>query len=238
MYEYDIRVGYSMSDSKGRMTVPAIIDSFQDCSCFHSDDLGVGFSYLRPKDLVWVINYWELDILRFPLYGERLTVGTYPYELKSFFGYRNFYLKSDNEYIIKANSLWTLMDWTHMRPAKVTPEMTDAYESAEKLDMNYGSRKIALPSDEAVDITHAEPIEIGLQHLDSNGHVNNGQYIRLAFGTLTDIGNISRMRVEYRKQAHAGDIIHPVIYRSNNICTISLNSDDDTAYCVTELTYR
>ena len=238
MYEYDFRVSLSQSDDRHMMAVTSIIDVFQDCSCFHSDDIGVGFDYLRPKNLVWVINYWELDILRTPDYGEKLTVGTFSYDFKGFLGYRNFYLRSGDEYLVKANSMWTLMDWNNMRPTKVTPEMTAAYINEEKLNMSYNSRKITLPEGDSVDITHSDGIVIMRHHLDCNGHVNNGQYVKLAFGALDNISDIAHMRVEYRSQAHLGDRIDPVIYHQDNTYTVCLNKEDGSAYCVTEFTCR
>ncbi len=238
MYSYDMRVGFSQSDNSRRMTIPAIIDVFQDCSCFHSDDLGVGFDYLIPKDLVWIINYWEVEILHRPRYGQKLKVGTYPYDFRGFFGYRNFCLKVVNEdgsvgeSIVKANSLWLLMDWVNMRPAKVTEEMKNAYVTEEKMDMTYSPRKISIPD------VPAEPLErvvVGTHHLDSNGHVNNGQYIKIAMGSLTDKDDYKRLRVEYREQAHLGDMIQPRLYRDGDISVIVLTGEGGNIYTVVEL---
>ena len=238
MYEYDFRVGFSQSDNDQKMTVTSIIDMFQDCSCFHSDDLGIGFDYLRPRNLVWIINYWELEFNRFPRYGEKLTVGTFPYDFKGFFGYRNFYLRSNDEYIVKANSLWTLMDWSNMLPSRATSEMIQGYELGSRLDMTYGSRKIALPDTSEVDITKPDPVRISRHNLDSNGHVNNGQYVKIAYGYTKEDRDISHMRVEYRKQAHLGDMIYPVVYSGNDTVTVSLEDGAGEPYCIMELTYR
>ncbi|MCR5398280.1 MAG: acyl-[acyl-carrier-protein] thioesterase [Lachnospiraceae bacterium] len=238
MYEYDIRVGYSQSDDRRIMTVPAVIDAFQDCSCFHSDDVGVGFDYLLPKHLVWVINYWELEFDRMPVYGQRLTVGTYPYGFKGYFGERNFYLKDEKGYLIKANSFWTLMDWENMRPSKITPEMVSAYTIGEKLDMSYNSRKISLPEDSSVNITNPTGTVISHTHLDSNGHVNNGQYIKLAYDAAAlagDLPDIRLLRAVYKKQAHLGDMICPVIYRDSDRLTIALNDTEGDPYCIVSL---
>ena len=66
MYSFDMKVGFSHSDVNHRMTIPAIIDAYQDVSCFHSEELGVGFFYLEPRKLVWVLNYWEVEFIRMP----------------------------------------------------------------------------------------------------------------------------------------------------------------------------
>ncbi len=239
MYSYDFRVGFSQSDDSRLMTVPAIIDMFQDCSCFHSDDLGVGFDYLIPIEMVWIINYWEVEIIRRPKYGERLLVGTFPYDFKGFFGYRNFCLQEINddgtpgEAIVKANSLWLLMDWANMRPAKVTDKMKTAYVLEEKLDMTYSPRKITVPD---VPAEQLERVTVGRHHLDGNGHVNNGQYIKIAMGSLTSKDDYKRLRVEYREQAHLGDIIQPMLYRDGDTSVIVLTGETGNIYTIVELT--
>ena len=238
MYSYDIRVGFSQSDDSRKMTIPAIIDVFQDCSCFHSDDLDVGFDYLIPKNLAWIINYWEVEIIRRPKYGERLTVGTYPYDFKGFFGYRNFCLQeitpegTPGDYLVKANSLWLLMDWANMHPAKVTDEMKDAYVLGEKMDMTYSPRKIKIPDIQGEPL---ESVSVGRHHLDSNGHVNNGQYIKIAMASLTSKDDYHRLRVEYRDQAHLGDVIQPMLYTEGGTKVIVLKGQDGNIYTVVEL---
>ena len=47
MYEFDSRVRYSEVDHHGTMTVPALINYFQDCSTFQSEDLGIGTTVLK-----------------------------------------------------------------------------------------------------------------------------------------------------------------------------------------------
>ena len=47
MYEYDSRVRLSEVDQHQRMTLNAVLNYFQDCSSFHSEDLGVGIEYLN-----------------------------------------------------------------------------------------------------------------------------------------------------------------------------------------------
>ncbi len=240
MYSYDLRVGFSQSDDSRRMTIPAMIDVFQDCSCFHSDDLGVGFDYLIPIDLVWIINYWEIEILRRPKYGERLMAGTFPYDFKGFFGYRNFCLReydkdgNPGEQIVKANSLWLLMDWKNMRPAKVTEAMKNAYELEPRLDMTYGSRKINIPD---VPGEQLESVTVGRQHLDSNGHVNNGQYVKIAMASLTYPDDLKGFRAEYREQAHLGDVITPVLYKTDSEMVVALTGESGNTYMITELRF-
>ena len=238
MYEYNTRVGFSQCDVNVTLTITSLIDLFQDCSTFQSEDLGVGFKYLQKDNLVWVINYWEIQIEKLPKLCDTVTIGTAPYEFKSFLGFRNFWMKDDKgEYLVKANSVWSLINILETKPVKATDDLRQAYVLDEKLDMEYNSRKVSIPEGEDVTVIEREPIHIQLHHLDSNHHVNNGQYVKLAITAmeLDDNTEIKRMRVDYRKQAVLGDIIYPVVYKKDGVWVTALNDEEGNPYSVTEI---
>ena len=100
--------------------------------------------------------------------------------------------------------------------------------------MTYSSRKVLIPD---VPGEHLETVTVGRHHLDSNGHVNNGQYIKIAMGSLTYPDNLTRLRAEYREQAHLGDEITPILYRTGSSMVIELTGRAGNTYTVIELKY-
>ena len=93
MYEFKSRVRYSEIDHRGTLTLPALINYFQDCSTFHSETVGLGMDHLRQKKKAWVLSYWQIIAERYPKLSEKITVGTFATEFKGLFGNRNFYMK-------------------------------------------------------------------------------------------------------------------------------------------------
>lgn len=238
MYEYDKRIGFSECDTNKKFTVTALIDAFQDCSTFQSEDAGAGFDALEPMHLVWVINYWELQILSLPKLCDHVTVGTFPYSFKSCFGLRNFYLKDDKgDYLVKANSMWTLIDSVTVKPVKAPDFVKNAYDVEQKLDMPYTSRKVLIPEGEEVSVHEREPVRIQEYHLDSNHHMNNGQYVKLAMSGLP-AGEITGLRIDYRRQAMLGDTIYPVVYEKGNERVVALYDDRKSPFSVSQYIYR
>ena len=236
MYGYESRIGFSHCDATKKLELTGLIDMMQDCSTFHSEDLGVGFDELEKRDFGWVINYWEIDIYRLPRMCERVTVGTFPHEVKGYFAYRNFCVKKDGEFLVKANTMWTFLNMKTGTPARIPEDIRTAYTLEEKLDMDYGPRNVDIP--EGCEHYEGEPIRVMPHHLDGNKHVNNGQYVKLGLAAIedeTDISKCKRFRIDYRKQAKLGDTIIPVIYRGETI-TIALNNEDGEAYSVMEIT--
>ena len=77
MYTFDSRIRYSEIDRSGRLSIPAVVDYFQDCSAFQSEELGVGVEYLANKKRAWILNSWQIVLERRPEECEKITVGTW-----------------------------------------------------------------------------------------------------------------------------------------------------------------
>lgn len=238
MYTFDSRIRYSEVGQDSRLTTEALIDYFQDCSGFQSEDLEIGVEYLREHGIAWVVNYWQIELFRNPSLGELVQVGTAPYAFMHFMGMRNFAMKAaDGEMLACANSVWSLIDLAKGLPVEVPAIMKERYALEEKLDMEYLPRKIKVPGENGAE---REKITVASYHLDTNHHVNNGQYVRMAMGALPEQAAgqekaLRRLRVEYRKQALLGDVVTPVCWEKEDMITVALNASDSKPYAVVEM---
>lgn len=232
MYKFESRIRYSEVDSEGKLSLESLLDYFQDCSTFQSEDLGIGIEYLKERNMAWILSSWQIVAERYPKLGENVSIATIPYEIKNFIGYRNFLMETESgERLAYANTMWMLMDMEKMKPVRVWPEMLEAYELGERLEMDYAPRRIRILDKEGAE---QEPIEIKNHHLDTNHHVNNGQYVRIAMEYLPEGYEIRQMRAEYKKQALLGDRMHPMVYEGDEVTVVSLNSEEGQPYCVIE----
>lgn len=208
MYSFSSRVRYSETDDSGRLTIPALINYFQDCSTFHSEEVGQGMEVLREREKAWIIIYWQIEIERLPKLAEEIIVSTMATGTKGLCAKRNFLMRDkEGTLLARADSAWVLMDTTRMRPTKLTKDMIEPYKKEEPLLMEEMDRKIPLPEKMAV----CPKIKVGKEHIDTNGHVNNCQYIRMAFHLLEKEVHPTKLRVEYVKSAMEGDWIIPKI---------------------------
>ncbi len=228
-YEFESRVRYSEVGVDKKLTLCSVVDYFQDCAIFHAEASGNQVDYMGKIGMAWLVLSWQIEVLRLPELGEKIYAQTWAYGFKAFYGYRNCaLLDADRSYLAKANSIWVLIDMKTGHPAKATPEIYDGYAIEPKLDMQYSSRKILLPDESE----KQEPITVGLQHLDTNRHVNNGQYIHMAEEYLPKDFETKRLCVEYRQQAHLNDTIVPCVYRDDNAVTVGLCSPEGKPYAV------
>ena len=133
-----------------------------------------------------------------------------------------------------ANSLWTLLNFDTMKPVMPTKEHLAPYVVETKLDMEYAGRKI-LVGDNGV---RFEPMIVRKQHLDSNNHVNNGQYINIASDFLPEGFDIYQIRAEYKKQAHLNDVFVPYVVIEEDKVIVSLQDESGAAYMNAEFSAR
>ncbi len=233
MYTFNGRVRYSEVGEDGCMSLHALLDYFQDCTTFQSEDVGLGISYMKEISQVWLLSAWQICVERYPAFGENIVIGTIPYEFRGFMGLRNFLmLTEEGETLAYANSVWTLMDTEKRLPVKPNKEMLEGYVLEEKYPMAYAPRKIAVPAGGQA----MEPFAVKPHHLDTNHHVNNGQYVRMAMDCIPVDFKIGQLRVEYKGQAVLGDEIHPVLAAGEDgrLYTVSLNREDGSPFCVAE----
>lgn len=237
MYTFDSRIRYSECDHEGQLTLNGLLNYFQDCSTFQSEDLGAGVAHLKEQHLVWVLSYWQIEVERYPKLCEQVTVGTFPYEFKSFLGRRNFWMESQGQMIARADSLWSLLNTETMKPTQAPEDLVGRYETRPKLEMEYGSRKITVPEGGV----EGTPLTVCRHHLDTNHHVNNGQYITIALSYLPEelsAGGIRRLRAEYRRQAFLNEVFYPYIVKNGNTVIISLRDEEGKPYTNVEFTYE
>ena len=231
MYAFDSRIRYSETDSEGYLTLDALLNYFQDCSTFHSEDVGLGIGYMKEIGQVWVLSSWQIVVNRYPGLGETIVASTAPYGFKGFLGMRNFTLKTeDGELLSYANSIWTNIDTETGLPARLTDEDIRGYELDEKLEMDYAPRKIALPEG----MEAQEPFAIQKHHLDTHHHVNNCQYIRMGADYLPEGFEIRQMRAEYKKQALLGDVFYPAVKLEMRKVTVALSTENGEPYAIVE----
>ena len=230
-YTFDSRIRYSEIDSEGVLSLTALLNYFQDASTFHSEDLGLGVDYNKEQKLAWVLNSWQIVVERYPKLGERVTIGTMPYGFKAFTGLRNFYLLDEKgEYLAKANTLWSLLSTETGRPSLPNEAMLTGYVTEEPLDMEYAPRKINVPEGG----TGMEAIVVKKHHLDTNHHVNNGQYVSIVMEYLPEKFVITQMRAEYKKQAFMDDVMYPHVVEIEGGYVITLLDEENKPYVIVE----
>ena len=231
IYTTENRIRFSEIDHTKKITIPGIINYFQDCSIYHSEEVGLGFEYLEEHKRAWILSSWLIDIHRYPVMGENIRVSTWATEFKGIFGNRNFCMWDEaGEITACANSLWVYMDIEKGRPTKPNQMEMDAYGTSEPLEMEAVSRKIELPEK----MKELASFPVKRYHIDTNEHVNNCQYVQMAQEALDREMPVKRVRAEYKKSAVYKDIIVPKVGIEADRTVVELCDEAGKAYAVVE----
>lgn len=231
--EYTIRsrVRFSEIDHTRKITIPGIINYFQDCSIFQSEEIGYGLEYLNKRKKAWMLSAWQIVINRYPQMGEEITVSTWACGFKGICGDRNFCMRDEaGEITACANSLWVYMDLQKGRPAKPGADEMEAYGVSKPLGMECAPRKIDIPEK----MTELQPFPVRRYHIDTNQHVNNCQYVQMAKEVYEGEEPIKQVRAEYKKSAVYNDMIMPRTGREDNRTVVELCSVKGQTFATVE----
>lgn len=202
IYEYTARIRYDEVDANGYLTTGAMINLFQNCSTFQSEDLGIGVEYLKEKHRAWVISSWNIHIDKLPFLGANVTVQTWSYGVKKALGFRNYrILAEDGSTLCYADSKWVYVDLRDLSFVPCTDMEAELYGVSPKLEMPVNHRKVVLPES----MTEAGTMEVPRYFIDTNMHMNNGKYLLVAAGYVPDDFAVGNVMADFKKSAMLGD---------------------------------
>ncbi|MDO4961553.1 MAG: thioesterase [Eubacteriales bacterium] len=259
MYEFTTRTRYSELDENGNMKLLSLLNYLQDTIEFNGIEIGMTTAVYKELHRAWFITAWDIYISSRPSDIIDIIGGTSPHNTKGFFANRNFWLRyggeaapDDSNFIIKADSLWFLVNTDTLQPVRISGDDLKPYgELKNVLDLSIKSRKVAVKPDAAAgeELNEIAVMPVRREMIDSNHHVNNIRYIAAAFDALIDSGTApadffpSHIRAEYRQAARLGDtFVISCIRRtsaeadpSRITYLLELKGIDDTVYCHVEL---
>ncbi len=234
-YQFQGKVRYSECNEQGSLSLLAMMNYLQDCCTLHSESVGCSVEKSMQEKRGWILTSWNIEIEKMPVLGQELIVETWPYQFDRLYGYRNTVIKTtEGELLVKTDSHWVFFDATSGRPMRLTEEITGPFQKdvEEKLPMKEVSRKIQQPD---VYTENVHPYLVKKSDLDTNRHVNNANYIRIAEDVLEKSFPVKHIRVEYNHAALLGNQIYPMVYREEQRTVVSLQDEQGKPYAVVEL---
>ena len=235
MYRLKSKVRYSEAIAGSKLSYHALFNYLQDTSTLHSEELGETGADLLKEDMAWILSFWQVCIDKRPMLSDDITVSTWPYSTRGLFGLRNFQVEDANaEQIIKANSIWVLIQASTGRPIRIPDSVSAHYPDEPKLDMDYCDRKIIVPEE----YEEQESIVVPQYFIDTNNHVNNAKYIMLAEQYLPEDFDAKEIRVEYKLAAVLGDLIVPRVTVRDNEVIVALVTSGGQSYATIQFIGR
>lgn len=197
----------SMCDQNSVMSIPAILDMFQDMAGIHADSVGIGALELEEKGLFWIVSKIRLKINRRPQVEEILDSVTWIQPPDRVSCERDWAMMQDGEQLAYVRSIWAALKRSDFRPG----HMADFYPDSDfsiappdnrpftRMGKNFdGSELLGEYRIRSVDI-------------DRGGHMNNVNYVRAMLGCFTcaqlEEMDIKELDMQFLLQCYEGDTI-------------------------------
>ena len=169
-------------DFRAKALPLSLLNYLQDAAGEHAALLGFSVLDLLKRDLTWLLSRYHVRILRYPSFGETVTITTWPSGRQGIFALRDFEIAdADGRAIGAATSSWVLWNPKSRQPARLEENLPDRVA----LD------KRAVP-DDFPPLPACPPggrelgFRVEMQDIDFNNHVNHPVYIQWALETAPE----------------------------------------------------
>lgn len=203
------RVRVSEIDAFKQATLPALINLMQEVAWNNSANLKYSVYDLMQHGVTWVVYRMQVHIYRYPSQQELLSVRSWPSGMDRLYTYRDYDIKDEaGEVIVRATSAWLVMDIKKRELVSVPGfirEGLDFSQDYERLELDRTKLKPVSSSQSNYQT------EVGLFHMDVNGHVNNAYYFQWLLETvrnkLTEGNRVNYIDIMFKGESKVRDII-------------------------------
>ena len=243
MHERSFDLRYYEMDRHGEAT-PVTLSSLLEESAFtHCEAAGWDVYRLVAAGYGWILLRGCLDMRRYPAYRESFRVETWLSAARRFYGTREYRVVSaSGEELGYARSLWVFYSLERQRPVPILDEILRAWapngvqagplrldEVEGPPDPRIGSEppagleatalraagadKTAAPATR-FDALRERSFDVRLSEIDTNGHVNNVNYLAWALEAVDartmDERFLARVSGQYKHEVTFGSTVRPV----------------------------
>ena len=228
MYEMKTEIPFTKTGADQRLKLHEAVGMMMDCSQFQEYQEKKFCDYLRTNDIAIFLFSMQLDILRRPLFREKVTTAVKIYGCKSIYGLRRLTMRDESGALCMiSNATGAFFDIRQGKALKIDPaDFGITYDEAEPMECL--PRKIPIPAGEGIT---EHQFYVTRSALDPNGHLTSAMYFAIAEDALpTDI-HFDRVRMEFKKQIKPGQTISPVRFGTADGKTVVDLRDEEGISC-------
>lgn len=229
------KIDYFQTATDGRIKLDALVRILQNAALDHVHEADRDARVIIAAGYAWILNKVILDIARYPVYGETVTVNTWHRGTKGFKSYREYEILAGNQRVATAASSWLFLDLARRKVVKV-PKETDALYGvvptmALDRDIEAWKPDKNLVPDESMEIITRR------SDYDMLGHVNNAVYFdyldTLLGNQVGDNFGVRTVAIQYNREIgrHLKRIQAGLTRRENGACAYTIFDDSGVYAC-------
>ena len=203
MYRILYQILSSDTDANRTLRLSRLFTLLQEASIAHTTLLGMGRERTLDRGLLWIVTLQRAQILRLPVYDERIVLKSWPGKTMHLLFPRYYRIEDEQGHaLVAASALWALMDERTRRV--VFPE-----QHGIRIRGVHTGKEIPLPVPPKMPpLLETEPFTVPYSYVDFNGHMNNTRYFDLAEDTIPAAAAGRALRtvlIEYVNEARCGE---------------------------------
>ena len=237
IFEQEWQVRIAEVDTKLKMKLTGVLESFQETATLQFEELGFGIKNRSSDSVAVIILNSKLNMMKMPKWNETVTIRTWCNEINRIYCYRNYeILNSNNKVIGTGWNKAVLLDLENRKIKRLDEKIKEDIKLEDKFVYKNDWKEIEIPE--------IEPREsyqiIRNRDIDINGHVNNVSFIEIALNALTKqeykAFNKKNLEVCYKKECKNQERVKCVLYEQNNQCVIVIKDEtQDITYAIIKL---
>ena len=175
--EYDfqlpVQVRYDECGAQGVVRLSCVANWFQEAAGFNADTLGFGNAALGSKTLTWILTRTCLRISRLPVFGEKITIRTWP-SRRERLACRGYEISDQQGAVcLEAVGEWAVLDLPSRHIVPFPDVLVSRYPANPEPSLSFPGRVV--PKLREAELSF--PLLVRHDDLDINGHVNNAHYL-------------------------------------------------------------
>ena len=239
-FEQNFKIGIREIGLKNEITNYGILSFLEDIATNHSDTVGYGVKDIPIRKGAWLLMDWELEVKSRPAFNENLIINTSVVSLEkpSFHCYRNFEVYDQNNNLVAtATSKWIFFNFKVNKITKLNYEIMDLFKPEGNV---LESEKKLVKLKEPNSYKSVLEYQVKRADIDVNKHVNNLNYLKLAYEALPEdvyFGDeLNNLRITYKNQIKLGDRVKCFYSKEGNKHCVTIKSEDEkTLHAIVEL---
>ncbi len=229
MFEKQFELRYFEMNKFGEASPVTMLTLLEEIASDHCTFINHGLFDLYAQDIGWLLLAGYMQIKRYPVYKEKITIRTWISELTTTRGYRENIIYDEQHRIIgSAKGLWVFYNIKKRRPVKIFNDIHEKWPKyARESDYNI-DKKINLIETSK----HQKKFQVYNYDMDANNHVNNLRYLQWTLETIPE-----EIEQNYFLQSIDGRFIKEAYYGDEiESCTEPGNEENCFNHTINDLT--
>jgi len=225
----------------GEASSTTILTLLEETAADHCYSINHSLYDLEKQNIGWVLLSGYLEMDRYPVYKERITIRTWLSSYSTIKGIRENIIYNEQGSIIgRAKGLWVFFDINRRRPIQISDAIKEKWSYFKEECINHDiTKKI-----EAIDSSnHIKEFKVNRFDVDTNQHVNNIRYLQWLIESISEdvIDNFYLHAIDGRfiAEAQLGDTIMSFTERDirNNSFVHTIKTQGNNKVCATARTF-